>query len=352
MLKWVVVSFSLVMGIKSLVLAQVQINSNFPITTPEQFVMNSDLECSDPEEDQAFTVSKHLKYVGMFASMKADTIDLEKWENDVRAALKMGNIQAVEFLDLSSTASFNQSFRLFKKKMLILSKYQVGVIVMVQDLFFEPNGHLKSDYVSAWKKLKHILWPFKSKIKGFYLFDEPYWNIEMNIRNGNKEYVSIEEMTRNLTTVGNLVHRSMSSIPLIFIEAYTMVKDDMIIPDVFDWVGMDCYTGFENCEGKSIPDYYQIIKKIQPNKKLVVLPSAIIFKKPEDILLQDRLKLKNSYIQFMNWMATEPNIVTSFSFMYRFEQTNEVFTGANNLCEIADSHRLYWRKFYRSRYGL
>ncbi len=351
MLKWVVVSLSLLfVTIKSI--AQVQINSHFPITTPEQFVMNSDLECLDPEEDQAFNVSKDLKYVGMLSSMKDDTIDLEKWEKDVRASLKMGNIQAVEFLDLSKTASFNQSFRLFKKKLLILSKYQVGVIVIVQELFFDSNGHLKSDYASSWKKLKRILMPFKNKIKGFYLFDEPYWNIEVNKQKGNKEYVSIEEMTQNLTTVGTLLHQSMPSIPLIFVEAYTMVNEGMIIPDVFDWVGMDCYTGFDDCQGKSIPEYYRIIQHIQPNKKLVVLPPAIIFKKPSDIQLEDRLKLKNIYTQFMNWVATEPKIVISMSFMYRFDQTSEVFTGANKICEVADSHRLYWRKFYRSRWGL
>lgn len=350
MFKWLVVNLALLVGIKSL--AQVQVSSHFPITTPEQVVMNSDLECLEPEEDQTLNVSKNLKYVGMLSSMKSDTLDLEQWENDVRATLKMGNIQVVEFLDLSKTASSNQSFRLFKKKMLILSKYQVGIIVSVQELFFESNGHLKKDYASAWKKLKRILKPFKRKIKGFYLFDEPYWNVDVNKQNGNKEYVSVEEMTQNLTSVGNLLHQSMPSVPLVFIEAYTMVKENMIIPDVFDWVGMDCYTGFDNCEGKSIPEYYQIIKRIQPNKKLVVIPPAIIFKKPQDILLEDRLKLKHIYTQFMNWVATEPNIITSFSFMYYFDQTSEVFTGANKLCEAADSHRLYWRKFYRSRWSL
>lgn len=349
MLKGTIISFSLFMGIKSL--AQVQINSHFPITTPEQFVMNSDLECLDPEDDQAFTVSKHLKHLGMLTSMGPDANNLEKWERDVRAALKMGNTQVVQFLDLSKNSSDDQSFRLFKKKMLILTKYQVDIIIVVQELFFDINGHLKSDYASSWKKIRRILKPFHKKIKGFYLMDEPYWNVEVNIRKGNKEYVTAEEMTHNLTTVGNLLHSTMPSVPLIFIEAYTMINENMIIPDVFDWVGMDCYTGFDNCEGKSIPEYYRIIRNVQPGKKLVVMPSGIILKKAEDIQLEDKLKLKNIHTQFMNWVATQPDVILSLSFIYRYEQSIEVFTGANKICEIADNHRLYWRKFYRSRYG-
>lgn len=337
--------------ISLLATAEVQTQIPHPIGSIDQIVNDSDLECLHPN-DEAFTISENLKYVGMLSSMGTDTFNFDQWKSDVRATLKMGNLQVIEYLDLGKTFSLNDSCRLFGKKLRFVSKHNVEIVVVLQNLFFDENGKLKSDYVKSWKKLQFVLAPYKKHIKGFYIFDEPFWNVELNKRNGNKDYVTAEEMDHNLTEVGNLLHKSTPSIPLIYIEAYTMINEALKIPAVFDWIGMDCYTGFDNCQGKSIPEYYQILKKLQPGKKLVVLPPAIIFKKPEDITLEDRKYLQNIYTKFINWVATEPNIILSLSFMYRFDQTNEVFTGSDKLCEVADSHRLYWRKFYQSIQGI
>jgi len=328
----------------------VEIQLHYPISSIGQIVKDSDLECLAPD-DQDFEVSKNLKYVGMLSSMKSDTLDFAKWEKDVRATLKMGNLQVVEYLDLNKEIGHNNSYEFFAKKLFFLSKYKIGVVIIVQELFYDKNGKLKSNYIKSWKKLNRILRPFKSLIKGFYLFDEPFWSVESNKKSGNKDFVSEAEMSQNLTTVGNLLHQSLPAIPLVYVEAYPMITDKLKIPDVFDWIGMDCYTGFDNCEGRSIPAYYQILGALQPGKKWVVLPPAIIFKKSEEIKTEDRIKLKNIYTQFINWVAKEPNIITSLSFMYRFDQTNETFTGAKKICEVADAHRLYWRKYYRSILG-
>ncbi|MBK9294752.1 MAG: hypothetical protein IPM57_09965 [Oligoflexia bacterium] len=42
-----------------------------------------------------------------------------------------------------------------------------------------------------------------------------------------------------------------------------------------DWIGMDCYEGFDSCGGKSIPWYYEQIKKTMHSKqKLIAVPGV------------------------------------------------------------------------------
>jgi len=323
----------------------------FPVTTPLQLVHDSDIQCLDPREEKDLAVPQNLKYMGMLTAMKADTLDLEKWKSDVYAALKMGNLQVVEFLVLNNDPWLFKSFRLFREKLSFLSQFGVGVIVIVQELLFDPStGHINDNYKSLWKKMRLTLYPYQWMIKGFYLYDEPFWNVEVNVRKGNSSYVSEQEMYDNLSLVGKLIHKSYSRIPLIYVEAYTMISPRLRIPEVFDWIGMDCYTGFDNCEGQSIPSYYAILKQLQPGKKMVVLPPSMIFKKPQDITNEDRLKVKNIYKQYMSWLQTEKDIILSLSFIYRYDQTTEVFTGAQKICESADIHRLFWRKYYQSQF--
>ncbi len=316
------------------------------LISPEQFVFSEDINCLPDDDDGALQISKNLKYIGMMGGMGSDTFNLEKWKSDVYATLKMGNIQVLQFLNLPDDPTLEKSFTLFRQKLLFLAQFKVGLVVWVQELLFEPTGHIKNSAKLNWNKMVGILTPFKHKIKTFYLFDEPFWNVEIHKNNNDLQFVNADEMYKNLNTIGLLIRNSFPKKPLTYVEAYAMINDSLKIPEVFDWIGMDCYTGFENCEGHSIPEYYQILKKLKPGKKLVVLPSAIIFKKPQDISLLDRQKLKDLYITFMNWVSTESEIIVSLSFIYRYEQATEVFTGANQLCESRDIHKLFWRKFY------
>lgn len=312
----------------------------------KQIVLDTDIQCL-PAIDTAIPVSKHLQYTGMLSSMGSDAIDFETWKTDISATLKMGNLQGVELVILPNDPTHAKSLDLMKKKLSFLSQYNVKIVLIVQRILFDANGKLFSNYTTNWSKVISALSSFKPLINSVYIYDEPFWNVLTNEKNGNTAFVSATEMYNNLNTAGLLIHQTLPGTALVFIEAYPMINDSLKIPDVFDWIGMDCYTGFENCEGQSIPKYYETLKKLQPNKKLVILPPAMIFKKAQDITPADRTKVKDIYLQYMNWIASEPNIITSFSFIYRYDQTIEVFTGANKLCESADIHRLFWRKFSR-----
>ena len=319
--------------------------SNIPLTTA-QIVLDSDIKCLPPS-DTSIPVSKHLKYFGMLSSMTEDTTNFENWKSDIMATLKMGNMQGVEYVQLANDPDYTKSIALLKQKINFLAQYKINIVLIVQKILFDSNGKPFTNYTANWSKILNAVNAFKPLIKSIYLFDEPFWNVLTNQKKGNTSYVSNAEMYNNLNIVGSLMHQTLPDAALVFVEAYPMVNENLKIPDIFDWIGMDCYTGFESCEGHSIPEYYQILKKLQPNKKLVVLPPAMIFKKPQDIQMADRMKVKDIFLSYMNWIASEPNIITSLSFIYRYDQTIEVFTGANKICESADIHRLFWKKFSR-----
>jgi len=320
-------------------------NNNEPLLT-SRVVNDSDLQCL-PSNDTTLPVSPHLKYTGMLSSMGNDTIDYNQWKLDVSATLKMGNLQAVEFMPLKDDVDLTESFKLFKQKLEFLSQQKINILLVVQNIFFDLNGQLKKDYEKNWLKLLTAISPYQSSIKVIYPYDEPFWNIVSNQKKNNKLFVNNQTMYNNLTTAGLLMHKTLPNVPLVYVEGYPVVNEKLKIPDVFDWIGMDCYTGFENCEGRSIPEYYNILKKLKPGKKLVVLPPSMIFKKPEDILPADRMKVKDIFVKFMNWIHSETNIIASLSFIYTYRQTIEVFTSADRICESADIHRLFWKKFSR-----
>ena len=309
-------------------------------------VLDSDIQCLAPN-DTVVPVSRHLQYVGMLASMGSDTGDFEIWKADVEATAKMGNLQAVEFIILNDDPDASKSIALFKEKLAYLVQNELHILLSVQHILFDSDGRLAANYASDWSRILDIAESFRQSIKAIFLYDEPFWNVVSNQQKGRLTFVSAGEMYDNLSTAGRLVHQTLPDTPLIFVEGYKVVNADLRIPDVFDWIGMDCYTGFENCEGKSIPEYYQTLKQLRPGKKLIAFPPGIIFKKPEDILEADRLMLKDIDLKFMNWVASEPDIIASMSFIYRYDQTTEIFTGANKICESADIHRLFWRKFSR-----
>jgi hypothetical protein len=194
------------------------------------------------------------------------------------------------------------------------------------------------------------VYPYKSIIKGIYLFYRPFWNAQIH-------QLSPSTVSAQLTQAGQLIKSLLPGIPLIFIEAFSMVNEGMYIPAVFDWIGMDCYGSFDYCGDntygrKSIPQYYQILKNRittlnLKNKKLIVIPGAAISKRMAEISITDRILLVDTFRKTMNWIANEPDVIASLSFLYDYNQTDQRITGAKYISQSTDIHKLFWRKFRR-----
>ncbi len=307
--------------------------------TEATFAKDSDLQCLR-FQDYTFSIPKSLKYFGMLPSTGEDVRDFEKWKQQINATLKMGNTQVIEIWD---TGDDDQTVADFKRRADYIYPYRHSIIVVLQQVFFaRATGQLKSNYTPLWNKISAVMKSYSvNPFIAMYLYDEPYWNAQL-------KGIPSSDLTQQLNVAGQAIKASLPGMPLIFMEAYTMVNNQMIIPDIFDWVGADCYT--EDCNGSTIFQLYEIIKaKLKPHQKLVVIPTAFVFKEPNQFTKADGVWLKDQFIKYAQWLAAQTNVIASVSFLYSLTISTEKIIAAENFCDSTDIHKIYSRQFQRSR---
>lgn len=291
----------------------------------------SDIQCLK-EEDYSFTIPPNLKYFGILTAMGADGKDFEKWKQYTDSSLKMGNTQVIDVLNY---ATEEETINEFKKRVDYIYPYKQMIIINVQDVFFSrATGLIKSDYSSLWNKLVDVMKSYATNpFVAAYLYDEPFFSAK-------SKNIPVAALTQDLNTVGQVIKTSMNSMALVFIEAYPMVNSQMVIPEIYDWVGADCYV--DNCDGKSIFQLYETIKSLlKPHQQLVVMPTAMVFKKPNDFMKADSVWMKDQFIKFAQWISQQSNVIASVSFIYHYSLGVEDIIGTESSCDASDIHRIY-----------
>lgn len=119
-------------------------------------------------------------------------------------------------------------------------------------------------------------------VAAIYPYDEPYWNAlgKEGLRreaNSVKGRAAVTEEMACLKMATGRIAENLPGIPMIDVEAYPLINDDLRLADGFQWFGFDCYEGYENCNGRSIEDYVSVLKrKIKGTERLVfVMPGFV-----------------------------------------------------------------------------
>lgn len=307
-------------------------------------VSPSDLQCLS-ESSEIVPVSTHLEYFGILPGMGEDNRNFESWKQIVLPTLKMGNLVTIEILRRSNDA---ETVVEFKKQLDFVLQYRKKVALSVASLYFGVDGLPRSEGPATFSKIADLIrtYPANSVIAA-YPFDEPYWFA--------KRYnISTSVMTANLTRVVLDIKTKVPGIKTVFIEAYPMIDDSLVVPPDYDWVGADCY--LETCEvggqQKTIREIYETLKtKMASHQKLIVIPTAMVFKASSQVTTQDSIWMKNEFMKYANWMMDDPKIAASISFLYAYRTINsggEILAGAESSCHSRDVHRLFWKRFSSS----
>ncbi len=189
----------------------------------------------------------------------------------------------------------------------VSSIYQVGYI------FFDGEK-LLADYQARWNNLvpKIASDVANHSIAAFYLYDEPY---------GNWKALGVSRASAysKLQTAAKVIKSSFPNTPILVVEGRTDIDPQTIDPTVpgktilfppeVDWVGFDCYLGFDPCgvkgETHGIPYYFNQVKTgLAPNQKIVLIPQVAYMtdaNNPIPPSVDDQnflINLNNQYIDF------------------------------------------------------
>jgi len=126
-------------------------------------------------------------------------------------------------------------------------------VVSLGWLTFDENMRLYPDWQDRLTFATDIMDKYQDVIIANYILDEPFMN-------GAKHGVSVDEMYQYLESVGQFFKARYPAMPLAVIFSGDELNKGFRVPPSFDWFGMDCYDGFSSCGGRSIPDFYQLIK--------------------------------------------------------------------------------------------
>jgi hypothetical protein len=142
-------------------------------------------------------------------------------------------------------------------------------VVVLTPQFFGPNFSPLSDAQqnANWDAFSKQLRPYKGSIAAFYPADEPYLHVA-NIG-------GVDAMSTYLASVNRKIKKQFPGIPIAVIFSWLEIQKGYTPPAGFNWLGVDCYGSFDQCNGWSIPAYYEWLKKrMSSNQKLFLVPDA------------------------------------------------------------------------------
>ena len=115
-----------------------------------------------------------------------------------------------------------------ENRVLFMNNVSIKPIVAIRTIFVdEVEGRyiLRDDFEQRWSHFISINNLSDETIAAFYLPDEPFHN--------NLPYEDLNRIAQSIQT-------SHPNIPILLVEAYTALNN-LIVPDVVDWVGFDQY---------------------------------------------------------------------------------------------------------------
>ena len=225
----------------------------------------------------------------------------------------------------------------------------LGVILMVQGRFFKYRSlDLRDDYEKRFNETWKALAQYRSVIKGFYVFDEPFHN------NGKQGWTDLPEqqVKDNINTVASFLKGIAPNIPTIVVfggdqrlETSQFFTD--LLPEQVDWIGFDCYLTFLSqfgiCSTSQVQTFLNnFLTKKYPHQRIVLVPDAVwrnTYPTSDiDRQVAERLKL------YLDFADTHWQVIAIYPFLY---QNSSILYGAESLPITRDMIRSYFAKLFR-----
>ena len=179
---------------------------------------------------------------------------------------------------------YTGSDALFTKKLAAVQSHGSKVIISLHNVFFPTGFTLSPDSSATFAHLVSLMAPYQSSIAGYYVFDEPYWNLQLA---GNP--VTNAQLETSLESVAKLLKTTTPNIPSIIVFAKPEIDlpgfyTQLLPPDI-SAIGFDCYRA-----GCSVNDLTSELAKMEsskyPAQKLILVPDANV---PQNRKLNDVL---------------------------------------------------------------
>jgi Secretion system C-terminal sorting domain len=255
---------------------------------------------------QAQPAPNHLKYFGFVAidCLYDDPLDASNTTNYISEVDSFSNINHMCVFDPTEN---------MVARVNLMNSHCVKPILDVQSIFFEyvdtlgPSGanyDLHPNYNSRWLAFMSLNSAVlnANKIGCFYIADEPFWN-----------GISYAE----INTVCTVLKSSYPTIPLLMIEAYTMVNA-MQVPPAMDWVGFDRYGSYDPQTDPDFQDNLDTLKSkfTSTNQKIFLVIDDQWYPEYQTILGWSQNTMADIVHNYYDLAVSDPDIIGLIGYIW------------------------------------
>jgi hypothetical protein len=227
-----------------------------------------------------------------------------------------------------------------RQKLKLAESQNLKAIVSLTGFLFDSSYKLHNHWKDSLDAVFASTDSFMQTIAAYYVLDEPYWT-------GARKGVSYSAMYTALQTVGLYLKQHHPETPIAVIFSAPEANGGVPIPESFDWFGVDCYTGFEKCEGGSIPLLYdkidQQLRQMDAadgkRRQLMAIPPA-----GYDLKVVDGEKGSVKQInQYRSWLKYRTDIHIVLGFIWQtFNDGQANWKGTRDSKQLLDGYtKLY-----------
>lgn len=160
------------------------------------------------------------------------------------------------------------------QKLAMARSYNLKVIFSMRWHFWNSDGTIRSDYLAQWQNFKISVKGSEDLIAAIYLADEPYWNYYSSHPDATTRHM--DWVQQWIEALAKAVKNDWPTVKTAFVEGYPILEKDLLLPTPsVDWIGFDCYDGFEHCGATSIPSLIVKLKaQLTANQKMIAVPQV------------------------------------------------------------------------------
>jgi hypothetical protein len=197
----------------------------------------------------------HLKYMGFYASA------MQHWNFTAELS---------PFTNLTWVALYREDA--IVKRLRQAREAGVKAVLVVQPHVFDDAFRLRDDYAFELGRLQARLEEeaLLDVVAMIYPIDEPFLHASRN------DTTSRDQMRDDLERINAEIGQLFPGTPIgVILNHREIFRDDLAIPDSFDWIGMDCYHSLWDCEGKPITAFYsRMLANMSPHQMLMAVPET------------------------------------------------------------------------------
>lgn len=187
----------------------------------------------------------------------------------------------------------------------------LGAVVDITGFFFDP-GTLQpvADPQDNWNAFVTQLAPYINNVHAFYLVDEPYGSAK---RLGIPRRIIKEELEAAIV----IIKASHLNIPVATIFCDSDLIWNFSIPKGYDWIGMDCYGGFDSCDFLPVNIYLDILQNnMNAQQRMILVPGTMIFQKTQCCDAKDVTDAVGWYEQYYTYAVRHHNVAAIWGFIW------------------------------------